>query len=98
MIFFIPKAWSAHKSDCKRIQKEKAGKARPPQGPEHFSSKPQSGVEGLLSLMDSYYYDCATAHAAYGRLIDAYRMRVEDECTFSGEIDEERCASFKSAF
>ncbi|KAF8338137.1 uncharacterized protein EI90DRAFT_3041784 [Cantharellus anzutake] len=89
-------AWPGHKADCMRTQKQKASKIRPPQGPDpSFTPKPDPGAKGnihyvsgpSLFSLDDHYDDCKTVHSAYGRLIDAYRMRVEDEYTFRGDMD-----------
>ncbi|KHN95384.1 Zinc finger, MYND-type [Metarhizium album ARSEF 1941] len=81
--------WKVHKKICGRQASGAAPSSRrpgaatlsPPKGVERGVAFPFSRLDNDTWLHDRPEKD------VYGLLIDAYRLRVEDMCSFEGEVD-----------
>ena len=78
--------WKNHKKTCRSSSSTDTG-ASQTGGSSFFSSK--GTMENLLGLNTStWLHDCPEAEV-YTLLIDSYRMRVEDDYAFRGDVSDD---------
>ena len=75
--------WKAHKAFCASSQQSNAQKK--PQATTNFDAMPKVAGDFFKGICPDNYLHQFSEKDAFRQLIDCYRMRVEDDYTFSGD-------------